>query len=107
MAARLAIDLRGKTNQQRINGASRKPNEKVKTTSRKAKAKVHHREAPHKGRCNDCGKEGHKAKDCWSEAGGNRKLAERDSREATSLNHEPEKDAEAGGLDLCHLNSGL
>ena len=62
------------------------------------------------GRCNDSlGKEGHKGKDCWSKAGGKGKGGGKgsDSRRVSSLNHEPEKEAEAGGLDLCHLSSDL
>lgn len=59
------------------------------------------------GRCNNCGKEGHKAKDCWSKGSGKGKDAKGNSRGVNALNQEPEKEAEAGGLDLCHLSSDL
>lgn len=59
------------------------------------------------GKCHVCGKEGHRAKDCRRrDAKGSGKGGKGGSKKGVSSleNAEPEKEADAGGLDLCHIS---
>ena len=90
-----------------------KPKGKGKDNSLKGKSKGQWSRSPSQssrlqGKCNLCGKEGHKAADCWSKEKGKGKGGSKgDSKGVGALVVEPEREAEAGGLDLCHLSSDL
>ena len=87
----------------------------IPTTRAKLHRGVHASASPKKqvrfeGKCDNCGKVGHKKAQCWQPSGGKGKGGDKQKGKqkgsANSLdNPEPEPPADAGGLDLCTITS--